>query len=198
MKTTLLTLTALALAASCNKPSNSPPTTEVAEPGMPAAETQAPAAAAPTAAAPQGEHEGHGSHDGQPQPRPLADGSQAFGGDIDAAAETVTLASILASPDQFAGKTVKTQGEITQVCQRMGCWMELRGEPNTPAIRVPMAGHGFFLPRDVAGRRATVQGAVEVRELSEDDARHLEEEGAQAARQRVGIQATAVVVHPAA
>jgi hypothetical protein len=130
-----------------------------------------------------------------PQPRALADGSQAYGAEIDGSTEQVTLAALLANPDQYNGKTVKTEGEIAQVCQRMGCWMELRADASSPAVRVPMAGHSFYLPRDVAGRRATVQGTVEVEALSEEHARHLEEEGAQAARQRVGIQATAVVVH---
>jgi hypothetical protein len=58
-----------------------------------------------------------------------------------------------------------------------------------------MAGHSFFLPRDVSGRRATIQGRVEVEALDEATRQHLEEEGAQAAGQALSIEATSVVVH---
>ncbi len=106
-------------------------------------------------------------------------------------AELTALADITGNPEQFAGQTVKTEGEITQVCQRMGCWMEMR-EGDGPAIRVPMAGHSFFLPRDVAGQRATIEGQVALRELSAAEREHLESEGARAVGQRLQITATGV------
>lgn len=110
-----------------------------------------------------------------------------------AVAELTTLADITADPESFAGRTVKTEGEITQVCQRMGCWMEMR-EGEGPAIRVPMAGHSFFLPRDVSGKRATIEGQVALRELSAAEREHLESEGAQAVGQRLQITATGVEI----
>lgn len=108
--------------------------------------------------------------------------------------ELTNLPDITANPESFAGQTVKTEGEITQVCQRMGCWMEMR-EGDGPAIRVPMAGHSFFLPRDVSGHRATIEGQVALRELSAAEREHLESEGAQAVGQRLQITATGVEIH---
>ena len=110
-----------------------------------------------------------------------------------AVAELTTLTDITDDPESFAGRTVKTEGEITQVCQRMGCWMEMR-EGDGPAIRVPMAGHSFFLPRDVSGRRATIEGQVALRELSDAEREHLASEGAQAVGQRLQITATGVEI----
>lgn len=107
--------------------------------------------------------------------------------------ETTPLATIAAAPDEFAGQVVKTEGEITQVCQRMGCWMEMRSE-GAPAIRVPMAGHSFFLPKDVAGRHAVIEGEVAVRELSDGEREHLASEGAQAVASALQISATGVVL----
>lgn len=103
------------------------------------------------------------------------------------------LTEIAASPDRFAGQVVKTEGEIVQVCQRMGCWMEMRAEGVSP-VRVPMAGHSFFLPRDVAGRHAVVEGQLALRELPEGERQHLEEEGATATGNAMEIVATGVVV----
>ena len=42
--------------------------------------------------------------------------------------EPVSIASLLAHPDDYAGKTVQVKGKITEVCQMMGCWMDLVGD----------------------------------------------------------------------
>lgn len=103
------------------------------------------------------------------------------------------LTEIAASPDRFAGQVVKTEGQIVSVCQRMGCWMEMQAEGVSP-VRVPMAGHSFFLPRDVAGRHAVVEGQLALRELPEAERQHLEEEGATATGNAMEIVATGVIV----
>ncbi|MBO6934990.1 MAG: DUF4920 domain-containing protein [Deltaproteobacteria bacterium] len=108
--------------------------------------------------------------------------------------DVVALATIVGDPSAYAGQTVKTEGEIAAVCQQMGCWMEMRAEGVQP-IRVPMAGHSFFLPKDVSGRHATIEGEVAIRELSADEREHLESEGALATAQTLQISATGVVIN---
>lgn len=127
--------------------------------------------------------------------RVMDDGSRLFGSEL-GEGDVTPLAEILSAPDRFQGQVVKTEGEIAQVCQRMGCWMEIRADAESPGVRVPMAGHSFFLPRDVAGSRATIEGTVVVAALSDEEREHLESEGATAAGQNVSIEATGVVVHP--
>ena len=156
-----------------------------------------PQPASPEPVSAQAEPSHHGEHAETaeaPEARTLPDGSRVFGGqptDI----EVTALAQIMAEPGRWNGQTVKTEGEIAQVCQRMGCWMEITADEGGTAVRVPMAGHSFFLPRDVAGRRATVEGTVKVESLDEATAEHLREEGAQATDQALSIEATSVVVH---
>lgn len=130
--------------------------------------------------------------DGPAPTRVLADGARLYGAEIQDGAIT-PLADIVASPQQFAGQVVRTEGTIERVCQRMGCWIELRAE-STPAVRVPMAGHAFFLPRDVVGRTARIEGRVELQELSPDARAHLESEGAIATASTLSIDATGVIV----
>lgn len=105
------------------------------------------------------------------------------------------LASILADPGAFNDQVVRTQGQIAQVCQRMGCWMELRDGDDGPAVRVPMAGHNFFLPRTASGRQAMMQGRVAMRELTPAARAHLESEGAEETRSALSIAATGVVIN---
>lgn len=141
----------------------------------------------------------HASHGAATAPEPsrvLPDGSRLFGAEISADRSVTPLSEIMASPSRFAGQVVKTEGEISQVCQRMGCWMELRADASSPGIRVPMANHAFFLPRDVVGGRATIEGTVQVEALSEAQRAHLESEGATATQSDVSIEATGVLVRP--
>lgn len=140
---------------------------------------------------------GHHGEGAAPEPsRVLEDGSRLFGSEMSEERDVVALGTILASPAEYAGQVVKTEGEIAQVCQQMGCWMELRADADSPGIRVPMAGHSFYLPRDLAGSRATIEGTVQVEALSAEEREHLESEGATATDQDVSIEATSVLVHP--
>jgi hypothetical protein len=128
-----------------------------------------------------------------PQPSAiLADGSRQFGAAPSTGAETA-LADIAAAPTSFDGQTVRTEGHIERVCQRMGCWMEITSA-GAAAVRVPMAGHSFFLPRDVAGHEASVEGTVRVTPLSPEARAHLAGEGALATADELSIEATSVVV----
>ena len=148
----------------------------------------------------EGGHHGEGEHHASadaPEPAAiLEDGSRLFGTALDETREAVTLSSILEAPADFDGQTVKTEGEIAQVCQSMGCWMEIRTDADSQGIRVPMANHSFFLPRDLAGSRCTVEGTVHVAALSPEEREHLESEGATAADQSLSIEASGVLIHP--
>ena len=145
------------------------------------------------ATTPPAETSGDEAANDAPEPaRVLADGSRLFGAELSERDDT-PLSTILGDPSTFDGQVVKTSGEISAVCQRMGCWMELRDERQR-AVRVPMAGHAFFLPRDVAGRRALVEGPLSVRPLGAAEREHLEGEGAAATDVALELSATSVVV----
>lgn len=141
---------------------------------------------------------GHGEAPAEDGPQPVStddSGARLFGAALSAERETVELSALIAAPGDYDGQVVKTEGTISAVCQRMGCWMEMTTAEGGPAIRVPMAGHSFFLPKDVSGARATVEGAFEVADLPQATQDHLREEGAQAADQSLAISATGVLIH---
>lgn len=137
--------------------------------------------------------EHHGNPNGAPAPTATSAGT--LYGTALATGEITPLASILSAPQTFADRTVKTEGTISAVCQRRGCWMELRADSDSRVIRVPMAGHAFFLPRDVAGKHAVIEGRVIMQELSPEQRAHFESEGATATGAGFAIHATGVEVH---
>lgn len=134
------------------------------------------------------------AHEPAPSAPVAAGEARVFGTAPDASLPVTRLGEIVADPQRYRDQVVRTEGEIAQVCQRMGCWMELREGEEGPSVRVPMAGHSFFLPRDSAGRRATMQGRVALTELSPEARAHLESEGASATASALSIEATGVVI----
>jgi hypothetical protein len=95
-------------------------------------------------------------------------------------AEATPIATILAAPDQHVGKVVRVEGEVSGVCTRMGCWMDL-ADDSGHRIRVKVEDGVLVFPADASGKPATAQGTVTVEELARDKyvdwMRHLAEEG---------------------
>lgn len=87
---------------------------------------------------------------------------------------TTPLAELVGSPERFAQEPVLLRGRLADVCQRKGCWTVLRD--GDARVRVRFRDYGFFLPRDAVGAEALVEGTVDVRTLSEADARHYASE----------------------
>lgn len=106
----------------------------------------------------------------------------------------VSLGTLISDPSPYAGKVVETTGKVSQVCQAMGCWMELADAASGERVRTPMAGHAFFLPKTVVGKQARVQGRVELIALSDAAKKHLEAEGAQATGGTLSLSALSISV----
>ncbi len=88
-----------------------------------------------------------------------------LGAPIETSAPTVALTDLAKNPGAWAGRSFATEGTVTAVCQHMGCWMELRGDGDTPGgsgqAHVKMAGHHFFVPKTAAGHKARVLATLE-------------------------------------
>lgn len=63
---------------------------------------------------------------------------------------------------------VKIQASVDAVCQKKGCWMDLKtAEGET--MRVTFKDYGFFVPKDAAGKEAIVEGVAKIEETSVAD-----------------------------
>jgi hypothetical protein len=162
----------------------------------PAVPAGSPAAAPPAAAPPPAAPPPAAPPPAAPPPAapPPVTGARTFGAPLVGAAALTALTEITGAPDRFKDQVVRTEGTIARVCQAMGCWMELQASASDPAVRVPMAGHAFFLPKDVAGRHATIEGRVALQELTPEVRAHLASEGAVAVASALSIAATTVVI----
>jgi len=92
----------------------------------------------------------------------------------------VPLSELLASPEKFAGKSVKTSGLVQRACSTKGCWMQISGsdQPGTQGCRVTFKDYGFFVPTDSVGATATVEGEVQISVVKPFRVKHYESEGA--------------------
>jgi hypothetical protein len=82
---------------------------------------------------------------------------------------TIPLATLVAHPDDYVGKTVQVQGKITAVCQMMGCWMELTNDAGQ-RVKISVEDGVIVFPKDSAGKIAVAEGKFTKTELTREQA----------------------------
>lgn len=108
-------------------------------------------------------------------------GGDRYGAPIVEGTPLVALADVVKDPAKWAGKRVRTRGEVVAVCQAAGCWCDLKPEGDAKAVvptHVSMHGHAFFLPKSVKSRAVEVEGVLATRALSRQETDHYNSEGA--------------------
>jgi hypothetical protein len=130
----------------------------------------------------------------QPAEPRAAASERRFGAAPSLAGDPIDVERVLAAPQSYLNQTIKCSGTVARVCEAAGCWLELRAKGQAQGLRVPMAGHAFFVPQDVIGRPAVVEGVLAARELPAAELAHLRGEGLQATGP-LFLAATSVVVH---
>lgn len=78
------------------------------------------------------------------------------------------VATILASPDQYVGKTVQVRGKVSEVCTMMGCWMQLID--NKDGMRIKVNDGEIMFPKNAVGKTATAEGMLKKLVLSKEQA----------------------------
>jgi len=115
-----------------------------------------------------GTHEGH-----KVEAKELADGTL-YGNDIDAVTSVLKIADIMANVESYQNKSVVVEGTLSEVCQAMGCWTIVTDGTND--IRA-MTLHKYFLHKDIlSGSKVIVAGEFEVKDITEEQAKHFAEE----------------------
>ena len=84
---------------------------------------------------------------------------------------TMQVSSFVQQVDTTA-QNFKIEGTVEEVCQMKGCWMTLRNEEGT-TIRVTFKDYGFFVPKDISGKKVIVEGIGKSEYLGEDEAKHF-------------------------
>ena len=88
------------------------------------------------------------------------------------------IATLLAKPADYVGKTVQVKGKITEVCQMMGCWMDLVDNQGQK-LKIKVNDGEIEFPKNAPGKIAVAEGRFDKIELSQKEAAAQAEEEAQ-------------------
>ena len=83
--------------------------------------------------------------------------------------EPVSVAALLSHAADYVGKTVQVKGKIAEVCQMMGCWMDLTNDEGQK-IRIKVDDGVIVFPKDASGRTAIAEGKLSKTELTREQA----------------------------
>jgi hypothetical protein len=83
--------------------------------------------------------------------------------------EPMPLATLLAHPGDYVGKTVQVKGKIVEVCQMMGCWLDLTNDAGQK-LRIKVNDGEIVFPKDGVGREVVAEGKFTKTELTREQA----------------------------
>jgi hypothetical protein len=92
----------------------------------------------------------------------------------------VTVGELMSNPAASIGKTVQVKGRITEVCEKMGCWMSLVEPQSTKQVRFKVNDGEMVFPKESIGKTAIAEGKLMKFDLTREQtvarARHEAEE----------------------
>ena len=87
---------------------------------------------------------------------------------------SIPAGTVLTNPDDYVGKTVRVTGKVSDVCQKMGCWMVITDADQH--MRITTKDLKFFVSKDGAGATCDLEGTVVKREASPARTEHFKSE----------------------
>lgn len=85
--------------------------------------------------------------------------------------ESVAISDLLAEPDKYAGKRVRVEGTVSDVCPKRGCWFEMAGEKPGEKMRFKVRDGVMTFALDEKGKYAVAEGLVHTRKLTLEETR---------------------------
>lgn len=82
--------------------------------------------------------------------------------------ETTPVATLLGTPDNYVGKVVQVKGKVTEVCQMMGCWLQI--QDGEKAIRFKVKDGEIMFPKNSAGKSTVAEGVLKKIDLNQQQA----------------------------
>lgn len=103
----------------------------------------------------------------------IDDGGTLYGTLAAPTVPTVNFADLITAPEQYDGKDIILKGQVKDVCQAEGCWLVMTDGSKDVLVKTL---HVFVVPKDCFDNIATVNGTFKIKEISEEQARHLNDE----------------------
>ncbi len=89
--------------------------------------------------------------------------------------DSTAVSQILANPEAWAGKRVRVEGQVADVCQMAGCWMEVAGDQPGKKLKFKVTDGAIVFPKDSAGKHAIAEGTVRLIPLSLEQTRKVKQ-----------------------
>lgn len=81
--------------------------------------------------------------------------------------EVTPIAEILAAPESWDGRNVRVEGEVSGVCTKKGCWMDL-SDTEGHILKIRVEDGVLVFPSDAEGLLASAEGRVSVQEMDRE------------------------------
>ena len=122
-------------------------------------------------------HEGHDHHGHDHEHEHGSEADETAGAWFGEEFEISEASTVEQLPDlinQGKGQDITVKGEIDAACQKKGCWMTMsKGETE---MRVRFLDYGFFVPKDCAGKTATISGVASFDTITVEMLQHYAED----------------------
>ena len=110
--------------------------------------------------------------------------------------DATPIAALVDDPEAWLGKPVRVDGVVKEVCEDMGCWMELADPVSGKSIQFKVDDGLIVFPVSAKGKRASAQGALERVPANEEHEMAGEHpEHAEQAKLTFRVRATGAVIY---
>ena len=110
-------------------------------------------------------------------------GKEIIADDAVSASSMAAHYKIMKAGDSINSKII---AEVHEVCQAKGCWMRLNLDDENE-VKVKFKDYGFFVPKDITGKKVIINGQAFVEEVSIDEQRHYAEDAGKSAEEIASI-----------
>ena len=100
---------------------------------------------------------------------PAADCEKVVLGEGITLAATTPIPDVLARAPESVGQRVAVEGQVSGVCQMMGCWLELKAIDGPASIRVKVDDGVIVFPAWSKDKAARAEGTIERLELTREE-----------------------------
>lgn len=108
------------------------------------------------------------------EPVQVTETHEIFGAQVGEWNQARSLAAIIESEEDVSGKEVTLETQVAKVCQKKGCFFVANQDGYS--ARITFKDYGFFIPTDSQGKTVKLVGTFNVKELSEEQAKHYAED----------------------
>ena len=80
------------------------------------------------------------------------------------------IAALAAKPADFVGKNVQVKGTVSEVCEKMGCWMRIVDSKSKSSVRIKVKDGEIVFPKTSVGKMAIAEGKLAKIEMTKEKA----------------------------